>query len=152
MFTTTSWRPANEDHQCNVAGPEMALRRTVEKRVGQAPGGRPVRAEPIPAHSIRPAQAHIIILTRKLGLARTDLPAEMLVIERQGKWFKPAGREITGRAALLECSHQAGAQPEPRYGKIAGHTCPPKPLTTNWPKPYRANGGKCQRPPAKPEA
>jgi hypothetical protein len=107
--------------------------------------GRPqvgVEAAKSQTRPVRPAQVRVLILKRKLGFAGTDLPAELVITERQGKWFNAAGREIIDRAALLACYHNPDARPEPRFGRIAGHTRSPKPLTTNWPKPYQANGGK----------
>jgi hypothetical protein len=92
--------------------------------------------------AIRPQKVRRILLKRKLGFAGCDLPAEMVITERSGKWFNVSGREITNRAALLACYHHPDAEPEPRYGRIAGHTRAPKPLASNWPKPYQANGGK----------
>jgi hypothetical protein len=84
----------------------------------------------------------VLVLKRKLGFASTELPTEMTITERQGRWFNAAGREIADRPALLACYHNPDARPEPRFGRIAGHTNPPRPLTSNWPKPHQANGGK----------
>ena len=104
--------------------------------------GRPqagVTAALSQARPTRPLQVRVVVLRRKLGFAGADLPAELMITERQGKWFNAADREITDRAALLACYHHPGAVPEPRFGRIAGYTRPPKPLTTNWPKPHQAN-------------
>ena len=87
---------------------------------------------------IRVKPGRQILLRRRLGFANMGLPAEMLVIERGGKWFNVAGWEITDRPALLACYHNPNAEPEPRYGRIAGHTRAPKSLSSNWPKPEQS--------------